>query len=119
MPGTRRQDLIGQRGLRDLDSLNMIADDLYLMKFRGSDPSGVQDYWTIIDKKGQIQKIPEKAKQYLTWSYHVKGNYCRQMSSGCLLVLCGGEKRVISFEADKAYKEKKIVAIRFENEEGG
>lgn len=36
------------------------------------------------------------------------------MSSGCLLVLCGGEKRVISFEADKAYQEKKIVAIRFD-----
>ena len=37
LPGSRRQDLIGQKGLRDMESFNMISDSLFLMRFRGSD----------------------------------------------------------------------------------
>ena len=51
-PGTRRQDLIGLRGLRDLESLNDISNDMFLIKFRGADVHGLSDYWTIIDKFG-------------------------------------------------------------------
>ena len=43
---------MGLRGLRDMDSVNLISNDQYLMKFKGSDLSGIQDYWTIIDKYG-------------------------------------------------------------------
>lgn len=41
LPGTRRQDLVGMRGRRDMDSINFIADDLYLIKFRSSVYSGI------------------------------------------------------------------------------
>ena len=54
IPGSRRQDLLGLRGLRDLVSLNMISDNLFLVRFRGSDLSQVADYWTVISSHGQI-----------------------------------------------------------------
>jgi len=59
-PGSRRQDLVGLRGLRDMDSINLISDELFLIKFKSSDLSGIQDYWTVIDKFGQIRQLPEK-----------------------------------------------------------
>ena len=67
-PGSRRQDLVGLRGLRDMDSVNLISNDQYLMKFKGADLAGIQDYWTIIDKFGQIKDLPTKAKDLLIWS---------------------------------------------------
>jgi hypothetical protein len=67
-PGSRRQDLVGLRGLRDLESINLISDDLHLLKFRASDLSGIQDYWTVIDKYGQIRQLPRKAEEHLIWS---------------------------------------------------
>lgn len=68
LPGTRRQDLVGMRGRRDMDSINFIADDLYLVKFRSSDFSGTWDYWSVIDKFGQIRRIPRAAREQLVWS---------------------------------------------------
>ena len=41
-----------------MESINFISDDLHLIKFRSTAFSGNQDYWTIIDKFGQIKKIP-------------------------------------------------------------
>ena len=52
LPGTRKSDLTGLRGRRDMDSINFIADDLYLIKFRSSIFSGAHDYWTVLDKFG-------------------------------------------------------------------
>ena len=49
LPGTRRLDLVGLKGLRDTESVNMIADDLCLYKFRSTNVSGNQDYWTLIN----------------------------------------------------------------------
>ena len=51
-----------------MESVNLISNDQYLMKFKGSDLSGIQDYWTIIDKYGQIKELPQKAKDLLIWS---------------------------------------------------
>ena len=51
-----------------MDSINFIADDLYLIKFRSTIYSGIQDYWTVIDKFGQIQRIPQACRDCLTWS---------------------------------------------------
>ena len=36
------------------------------------------------------------------------------MQSGMVLVLCGGEKRVVSLASDLAYEEKKITKVRFD-----
>ena len=33
MPGTRRKEMLGLKGRRDLESVNMISDDEYLLKF--------------------------------------------------------------------------------------
>ena len=30
----------------------MISDDLYLIKFKAADLSGIQDYWSVLDKYG-------------------------------------------------------------------
>ena len=51
-----------------MDSINFIADDLYLVKFRSSDFSGTWDYWSVIDKFGQIRRIPRAAREQLVWS---------------------------------------------------
>lgn len=37
-----------------MESINMIANDLYLLKLRSTNVSGNLDYWTLIDKFGQI-----------------------------------------------------------------
>ena len=81
--------MVGVRGRRDMESINFIADDLYLIKFRGSIYSGIKDYWTIIDKYGQIKKIPKACLQQLCWSSFSAGN-ARNIDSGALLVLKGG-----------------------------
>ena len=52
LPGSRRTDIIGMRGKRDLESINSISDSQYLLKFRSSDLSGLQDYWTIMGTNG-------------------------------------------------------------------
>ena len=83
------------------------------MRFRGSDPAGVEDYWTIINNFGQIRPIPEKAKNYLIWSNYQRG--CTKFfQSGVYLILCGGHKRVISLGADQAYHEKHLTKVRFD-----
>ena len=35
-----------------MESINMISDDLFLVKFRATETTGIQDYWTMIDKYG-------------------------------------------------------------------
>jgi len=54
LPGSRRKDLLGCKGARDLESINIISDDLFLLKFRSSEYSGKDDYWTIMNRLGQI-----------------------------------------------------------------
>ena len=105
LPGSRRQDIIGLRGLRDMVSLNMISDNLFLVRFRGSDLSQSADYWTVISSNGQICPIPEKAKKHLIWSNFAAGDSRLSRFDTCL-VLRGGHERVISFGSDVAYKEK-------------
>ena len=105
--------MIGQKGLRDLETFSMISDDLYLVRFRGSDLAGVEDYWSVVDNFGQIKPLPEKTQQHLTWSNRAKGQ-SNAMQSGMVLVLCGGEKRVVSLASDLAYEERQITKIRFD-----
>ena len=111
-PGSRRQDLVGMRGLRDMESINLISNDQYLMKFKGSDLSGIQDYWTVMDKFGQIRDLPSKAKDLLIWSNFSSGQ-SRQKSTGVTIILRGGQRRVISFDADVTYVERKMTKIEF------
>ena len=40
LPGSRSLDLVGLKGLRDTESVNMIADDLCLYKLRSTNVSG-------------------------------------------------------------------------------
>ena len=112
LPGTRRQDLVGLRGRRDMDSINFIGDDLYLIKFRSSVFSGIQDYWTIIDKFGQIRRIPRACSEWLTWSTFAAGA-TRNIDSGALLMLKGGQKKVLSIATNVAYDEQKVSMIEF------
>ena len=52
-PSTRRQDLIGMRGLRDVIDCTAVSDDKFMMRFFcESPPIGLNDYWAIIDKFG-------------------------------------------------------------------
>ena len=103
-PGTRRSDLCGMRGRRDMDSINFIADDLYLIKFRSTAYSGIQDYWTVIDKFGQIQRIPKVCREYLRWSTFSAGR-TRQTDNGSLLMLKGGQKKILSIATAVRYEE--------------
>ena len=52
LPGCRRKDLFGMKGFRDLESINMIDDYHFLIKFRGRGLSGKDDYWTIVGRDG-------------------------------------------------------------------
>ena len=104
--------MLGLRGLRDLVSLNMISDNLFLVRFRGSDLSQVADYWTVISSHGQVQPIPEKAKKHLIWSNFSAGD-SRISRFDTNVVLYGGHERVISFGSDVAFKEKHITKIQF------
>lgn len=112
LPGSRRIDLIGLRGLRDLESLNMIADNIFLVRFRGSDLSQRDDYWSVINSEGQILPIPEKAKPYLVWSNKSAGDSRNSRFDTCV-ILRGGHERVISLGSDLAFKEKHITKINF------
>ena len=62
---------------------------------------------------GQIKPLPAKTENHLTWSNHAKGS-SKAMQSGMVLILCGGQKRVITLGSDLAYEEKKITKIRFD-----
>ena len=97
--------MLGLRGLRDLVSLNMISDNLFLVRFRGSDLSQVADYWTVISNYGQVVPIPEKAKKHLIWSNFSAGD-SRISRFDTNVVLYGGHERVISFGSDVCFKEK-------------
>ena len=109
-PGSRKQDLVGRRSLRDMQSINFISDSLFLIKFRSSDNSGSLDYWSVIDKYGQIKPLPVRCEKYLTWSYFASGQ-SRLKISGTTLVLVGGQKSVLSMDADSAYEESTVVVI--------
>ena len=78
-----------------MDSINLISDDLFLIKFRASDLSSIQDYWTVIDKHGQIRHLPKRTKDLLIWSNFSAG-ISSQKRSGCTMILCGGQKRILS-----------------------
>lgn len=54
LPGSRKRDILGIKGTRDLESINMMSDDKFLIKFRATEFSGKKDYWTIINKMGMI-----------------------------------------------------------------
>jgi len=74
LPGTRRQDLVGMKGRRDMESINFISDDLYLIKMKSKQLSGAKDYWTIMDKFGQIKPLPKQCKEeVLIWSTKAAG----------------------------------------------
>ena len=96
-----------------MDSVNLISNDQYLMKFKGADLAGIQDYWTIIDKFGQIKDLPTKAKDLLIWSNFSCGQ-SRQKSTGVTIIIRGGQQRVISFDADVTYVERKMTKIEFD-----
>ena len=88
----------------------MISDNIFLLRFRGSDPGGVLDYWSMINDFGQILPIPEKAKKYLVWSNFATG-LSKMTEFLTNVVLCGGHERVISFGAEMAKVEKHIIKI--------
>ena len=112
LPGTRRLDLVGLKGLRDIESVNMIADDLCLYKLRSTNVLGNQDYWTLIDGYGQIQPLPKNSEKHLTWSNFCSGQ-SKLKNTGTTLVLRGGKKSVISTSAFTEYKEHEITVIEF------
>lgn len=107
LPGTRRADLVGMRCRRDMDSINLISDDKYLIKLISALDSGQMDYWTVVDKYGQIHDLPSMAKKYLTWSTFSAG-VSRQLKTGCLVVTKGGEKEIVSMATDMTTEEKRI-----------
>ena len=98
--------------MRDMESINFIDDDHYLIKFRSSLASGKQDYWSIVDKFGQICPIPKLCKNYLTW-YNYSAGACEYLPSGCLLVLRGGFKPVLSISTDVAIQEHNTTMVEF------
>lgn len=98
-PGSRRQDLIGLRGLRDIDSINMISNHLFLLRFRGSKMDGTSDYWTLVNNFGQILPLPDKTKEHLVWSNFLAGE-SRMTRFGAVVVLRGGQKSIISIKSD-------------------
>jgi hypothetical protein len=95
-----------------LESINFISDSLFLLKFSSSDNSGILDYWTVIDKFGQIKPLPIGSEQYLKWSYKTSGQ-SRLKPSGTTLVLIGGQKGILSMGADDTYEESMVVVIEF------
>ena len=72
-----------------MDSINFISDDKYLLKIRQQEKH--EDYWTVINKNGQIQPIPYHCESVLKWSTFSAG-ISRQLESGYLVMLRGGEK---------------------------
>ena len=90
----------------------MLSDDLYLLKFRASDNTGQQDYFTVIDKFGQIKHLPKKTEKHLVWSNFSTGQ-SRLKKSGTTLILRGGQKRILSLDADSTYEEHAITAMEF------
>lgn len=82
LPGTRRKDFVGMRGRRDLESINVVSDSHYLMKFRSTDATGNDDYWTLLDRQGQLLELPKKCKALLQWSTFAAGP-SRMLDTGC------------------------------------
>ena len=78
--------MIGLKGLRDIESVNLISNDKYLFKIRSVNPSGTLDYWTVVDEHGQIHSLPVHAEKHLIWSNFSTGQ-SREKNSGCTLVL--------------------------------
>ena len=50
LPGSRKICLVGSKGLKAIELIEFISDDLMLIKMFGN-------YWTCIDTHGQIQRI--------------------------------------------------------------
>ena len=89
-----------------MESINFISDDLHLIKFRSTAFSGNQDYWTIVDKFGQIKKIPNlcNTNNSLSW-YNFSAGSSKLLDSGTLIMLRGGEKKVLSIATDVMIEE--------------
>lgn len=104
--------MLGSKGARDLESINMISDDNFLVKFRASEFSGKKDYWTIIDKLGMIQSIPKLIKPFLTWNSFSNGA-SRLTEHGCVLSFKGGKKGVLSLYTDSKIDDKRIISVEF------
>ena len=97
-----------------MESINFISDDLHLIKFRSTAFSGFQDYWTIIDKYGQIKQIPNLCKDYksLSW-YNFSAGSSKLLDSGTLIMLRGGKKKVLSIATDVMIEETEINLMEF------
>jgi len=59
----------------------------------------------VVDKYGQIQRIPKACRDCLTWSTFAAGA-SRQIDSGSYLMLKGGQKRVLSIATAVTYEEQ-------------
>lgn len=111
-PGSRRQDLVGQKGIRDMESINFISDDLFLVKFKSADTTGLNDYWSIIDKHGQVKHMPEMLRRVLRWDTFVCGESTK-VDLGCFILVKGGQKSVLSIVSDYVYEEQQVHVIEF------
>ena len=96
-----------------MDSINLISDDRYLIKLLSTLDTGNMDYWTVVDKYGQIHSMPKIAREVFKWSTFSAG-VSRQLSSGTLVVIKGGEKEVLSIVTNVAIDEKRISLVEFD-----
>lgn len=111
-PSTRRMDIVGLRGMRDCESVNFVSDDLFLFKFRSASRTGMQDYWSLIDRYGQIRHMNELAQRNLRWDTYACGD-SQQMSHGCFICIKGGNRQILSEEADAVYEERHMNVLEF------
>ena len=58
LPGSRKICLVGSKGIKAIEMIEFISDDLMLIKMFGN-------YWTCIDTFGQIQWIDPKLYEIL------------------------------------------------------
>ena len=82
-----------------MDSINIVSDNKFLIKFRSSLYSGRDDYWTMVDRFGQIKPLPTGLENILKWSAFSAGA-SRMISTGSLMMLKRGEKKVLSLTTD-------------------
>jgi len=86
MPGSRKVCLLGTKGVKAIELIQFICNDLLLIKMHGN-------YWTCIDTIGQIREIPQTLYEVLTNVSVEKMSTKRLFETNqVLLMLVAGQK---------------------------
>lgn len=105
MPGSRKVCLLGTKGVKAIELIQFTCNDLLLIKMHGN-------YWTCIDKIGQIREIPQRLHEVLTGVSVEKMSTKRLFETNQVLLILVAPQKISSVLFDHRGQICKILQYK-------